>query len=100
MLLLIVSKNETAFACLVHSIEPTKKVMMMIFHELKKSQEPKNVGLEQGPTNVNCTYAIGDVMDDAFDFLSSRSFKNGGDPFCCVVVVREQEDEFMVATVP
>ena len=39
-------------------------------------------------------------MDDAFDFLSSRSFKNGGDPFCCVVVVREQEDEFMVAAVP
>ena len=44
--LLIVSKNETAFACPIQSIEPTKKVMMMIFHELKKPQEPKNAGLE------------------------------------------------------
>lgn len=73
---------------------------MMIFQELKKPQEPKNVGLEQGPTNANCTYAAGDVMDDASNFFSSRSFKNGGDPFCCVMAIHEQEDEFMVAAVP
>ena len=37
-------------------------------------------------------------MDDTFDFLSSRSFKNGGDPFCYVVAIREQKDEFMTGS--
>ena len=86
---LSVSKIETVFACPIQSIKPTKKVMM-IFQELKRPQQPKNVGLEQGPMNANCTYAAREVIDDVFDFLSSSSIKNGGDPFCCDGYLRER----------
>ena len=52
--------------------------------------------------NANCTYAIGEVIDNVFYFLSSSSFKNGGGGgiHFNMMAIHEKEDEFLVTAVP